>query len=46
MSTEFADDDVLNSFSNATGSKTNTESYTSSALLEHIARVQYKYDEK
>lgn len=39
----FPDDDVLNSFSNASKLNSMRETYTANALLSLFARVQYKY---
>lgn len=42
----FADDDVLNSFTNASKMGSMSESESANALMSYFARVQYKFDEK
>ncbi len=42
----FPDDDVLNSFSNAATKGTLTEAYEMSSMVSQIARAQYKYNDK
>lgn len=42
----FPDDDVLNSFSNAATKGNLTESYEMSSMVSQIARAQYKYDDR
>ena len=42
----FPDDDVLNSFSNAATKGNLTEAYEMSSMVSQIARAQYKYDDK
>ena len=42
----FPDDDVLNSFSNAATKGSLTEAYEMSSMVSQIARAQYKYDDR
>jgi len=44
--TNFPDDDILNSFSNAATKGKLTEAYEMSSMLSQIARAQYKYNDK